>query len=246
MKKLIFLILLTIVFYIFSEFISDKIIKGIVEKNISNSLDRETKIENLKINYLKGEAIAKNIQLNNKNFSKDLLSIEDVYVRLKSSSIFSNNIEIYIVDLKNINLNYYFNLKNAKINDNVRSLNKTLKEGSGRSTSTKYFNIEKLTAQNINLSVNSPELKIKDKISLNNLEFENVGNTQNSNDYKVIIREFVNQTISTVKSNVFKGNLQDKLSIIQNIDENMIKKTLREKLNINKDQIKDKLKKLIK
>ena len=246
MKKLIFLILLTIVFYIFSEFISDKIIKGIVEKNISNSLDRETKIENLKINYLKGEAIAKNIQLNNKNFSKDLLSIEDVYVRLKSSSIFSNNVEIYIVDLKNINLNYYFNLKNAKINDNVRSLNKTLKEGSGRSTSTKYFNIEKLTAQNINLSVNSPELKIKDKISLNNLEFENVGNTQNSNNYKVIIREFVNQTISTVKSNVFKGNLQDKLSIIQNIDENMIKKTLREKLNINKDQIKDKLKKLIK
>lgn len=246
MKKLIFLILLTIVFYIFSEFISDKIIKGIVEKNISNSLDRETKIENLKINYLKGEAIAKNIQLNNKNFSKDLLSIEDVYVKLKSSSIFSNNVEIYIVDLKNINLNYYFNLKNAKINDNVRSLNKTLKEGSGRSTSTKYFNIEKLTAQNINLSVNSPELKIKDKISLNNLEFENVGNTQNSNNYKVIIREFVNQTISTVKSNVFKGNLQDKLSIIQNIDENMIKKTLREKLNINKDQIKDKLKKLIK
>lgn len=246
MKKLIFLILLTIVFYIFSEFISDKIIKGIVEKNISNSLDRETKIENLKINYLKGEAIAKNIQLNNKNFSKDLLSIEDVYVKLKSSSIFSNNVEIYIVDLKNINLNYYFNLKNAKINDNVRSLNKTLKEGSGRSTSTKYFNIEKLTAQNINLSVNSPELKIKDKISLNNLEFENVGNTQNSNNYKVIIREFVNQTISTVKSKVFKGNLQDKLSIIQNIDENMIKKTLREKLNINKDQIKDKLKKLIK
>ena len=246
MKKLIFLILLTIVFYIFSEFISDKIIKGIVEKNISNSLDRETKIENLKINYLKGEAIAKNIQLNNKNFSKDLLSIEDVYVKLKSSSIFSNNVEIYIVDLKNINLNYYFNLKNAKIYDNVRSLNKTLKEGSGRSTSTKYFNIEKLTAQNINLSVNSPELKIKDKISLNNLEFENVGNTQNSNNYKVIIREFVNQTISTVKSKVFKGNLQDKLSIIQNIDENMIKKTLREKLNINKDQIKDKLKKLIK
>ena len=246
MKKLIFLILLTIVFYIFSEFISDKIIKGIVENNISNSFDRETKIENLKINYLKGEAIAKNIQLNNKNFSKDLLSIEDVYVKLKSSSIFSNNVEIYIVDLKNINLNYYFNLKNAKINDNVRSLNKTLKEGSGRSTSTKYFNIEKLTAQNINLSVNSPELKIKDKISLNNLEFENVGNTQNSNNYKVIIREFVNQTISTVKSKVFKGNLQDKLSIIQNIDENMIKKTLREKLNINKDQIKDKLKKLIK
>ena len=246
MKKIIFLILLILVFYGISEFIGDRIIKGIVEKNISNSLDRETKIESLKINYLKGEAIAKNIKLNNKNFSQDLLSIEDAYVKLKSTSIFSNNVEIYNVDLKGINLNYFFNLKNAKINDNVRSLNKTLKEGSGKSTSTKYFNIEKLTAQNINLSVNSPELKIKDQISLNNLEFKNIGNTQNSNDYKIILREFVNQTINTVKSKVLKGNLQDKLNIIQNIDEDMIKKTLKEKLNINKDQIKDKLKKLIK
>ena len=246
MKKIIFLILLILAFYGISEFIGDRIIKGIVEKNISNSLDRETKIESLKINYLKGEAIAKNIKLNNKNFSQDLLSIEDAYVKLKSTSIFSNNVEIYNVDLKGINLNYFFNLKNAKINDNVRSLNKTLKEGSGKSTSTKYFNIEKLTAQNINLSVNSPELKIKDQISLNNLEFKNIGNTQNSNDYKIILREFVNQTISTVKSKVLKGNLQEKLNIIQNIDEDMIKKTLKEKLNINKDQIKDKLKKLIK
>tara|TARA_B100002019_G_C21217098_1_gene572622 strand:- start:381 stop:1121 length:741 start_codon:yes stop_codon:yes gene_type:complete len=246
MKKIIFLILLILIFYGISEFIGDRIIKGIVEKNISNSLDRETKIESLKINYLKGEAIAKNIKLNNKNFSQDLLSIDDAYLKLKSTSIFSNNVEIYNVDLKGINLNYFFNLKNAKINDNVRSLNKTLKEGSGKSTSTKYFNIEKLTAQNINLSVNSPELKIKDQISLNNLEFKNIGNTQNSNDYKIILREFVNQTISTVKSKVLKGNLQDKLSIIQNIDEDMIKKTLKEKLNINKDQIKDKLKKLIK
>tara|TARA_A100001234_G_C12582772_1_gene366882 strand:- start:248 stop:988 length:741 start_codon:yes stop_codon:yes gene_type:complete len=246
MKKIIFLILLILAFYGISEFIGDRIIKVIVEKNISNSLDRETKIESLKINYLKGEAIAKNIKLNNKNFSQDLLSIEDAYVKLKSTSILSNNVEIYNVDLKGINLNYFFNLKNAKINDNVRSLNKTLKEGSGKSTSTKYFNIEKLTAQNINLSVNSPELKIKDQISLNNLEFKNIGNTQNSNDYKIILREFVNQTISTVKSKVLKGNLQDKLNIIQNIDEDMIKKTLKEKLNINKDQIKDKLKKLIK
>ena len=246
MKKLIFLIVLIVVFYGISEFVGDRIIKGIVEKNISNSLDRETNIENLKINYLKGEAIAKNIKLNNKNFSNDLLTIEDVYVKLKSSSIFSNNVEIYNVNLKGINISYFFNLKNAKINDNVRSLSKTLKEGSGKSTSTKYFNIEKLTIQNINLSVNSPELKIKDQISLNNLEFKNVGNTQDSNNYKDIIRDFANQTITTVKSKVLKGNIQEKLEVIKNIDEDLIKKTIKEKLNINKDQLKDKLKKLIK
>ena len=246
MKRLIFLIVLIVVFYVISEFVGDRIIKGIVEKNISNSLDRETKIQSLKINYFKGEAIAENIKLNNKNFSNDLLFIEDAYVKLKSSSIFSNNVEIYSVDLKGINLNYFFNLKNAKINDNVRSLSKTLKEGRGKSNSTKYFNIEKLTIQNINLSVNSPELKIKDKILLNNLEFKNVGNKQTSNNYKDVIRDFVNQTITTVKSKVLKGNIQEKLEIIKNIDEDLIKKTIKEKLNINKDQLKNKLKKLIK
>ena len=246
MKRLIFLIVLIVVFYVISEFVGDRIIKGIVEKNISNSLDRETKIQSLKINYFKGEAIAENIKLNNKNFSNDLLFIEDAYVKLKSSSIFSNNVEIYSVDLKGINLNYFFNLKNAKINDNVRSLSKTLKEGRGKSNSTKYFNIEKLTIQNINLSVNSPELKIKDKILLNNLEFKNVGNKQTSNNYKDVIRDFVNQTITTVKSKVLKGNIQEKLEVIKNIDEDLIKKTIKEKLNINKDQLKNKLKKLIK
>ena len=63
MKKIISIVVLIVIFYGISEFIGDKIIKGIVEKNITNSLDRETNIESLKINYLKGEAIARNIKL---------------------------------------------------------------------------------------------------------------------------------------------------------------------------------------
>tara|TARA_B100000963_G_scaffold208093_1_gene181248 strand:- start:993 stop:1733 length:741 start_codon:yes stop_codon:yes gene_type:complete len=246
MKKIISLVVIVLIFFGISEFIGDRIIKGIVEENISNSLDRKTEIESLKINYLKGEAIAKNVKLNNKNFSNDLLSIDEVYVKLKSSSIFSDNIEIQNVNLKGMNLNYYFNVKKAKINDNIRSLSKTLKEDKSKSTSTKKFNIEKLTAKNISLSVNSSELKIKKKISLKNLEFKNIGNTKNSNDYKLVIRQFVNQTISTIKSKVFKGKIQDKLKSIKNIDEDLIKDTLKEKLNINKDKLKNKLKKLIK
>tara|TARA_Y100000768_G_scaffold300650_1_gene234432 strand:+ start:465 stop:1205 length:741 start_codon:yes stop_codon:yes gene_type:complete len=246
MKKIISLVVIVLIFFGISEFIGDRIIKGIVEENISNSLDRQTEIESLKINYLKGEAIAKNVKLNNKNFSNDLLSIDEVYVKLKSSSIFSDNIEIQNVNLKGMNLNYYFNVKKAKINDNIRSLSKTLKEDNSKSVSTKKFNIEKLTAKNISLSVNSSELKIKKKISLKNLEFKNIGNAKNSNDYKLVIREFVNQTISTIKSKVFKGKIQDKLKSIKNIDEDLIKDTLKEKLNINKDKLKNKLKKLIK
>ena len=54
MKKFLFFILFLIVsIYILSEFVGDKIIKGILEDNISSSLDRKTQIESLKINYLK-------------------------------------------------------------------------------------------------------------------------------------------------------------------------------------------------
>ena len=98
------------------------------------------------------------------------------------------------------------------VNDNVRSLEKTLKTGSGKSTSTKYFIIKKLNAKNIVLSVNSDELNINEKISLKNLEFENIGNTPNSKDYKTVLRDFINQTIKTVKRKVLSGNFQKKLN----------------------------------
>ena len=68
-KIILFLIFLTITIYCLSEVIGDRLIKQILESNISNSLDRDTEIGDLKINYLKGEAIAKDIKLNNKKFS---------------------------------------------------------------------------------------------------------------------------------------------------------------------------------
>ena len=62
MKKIFyFIILLILSVYILSEFIGDKFIKGVVEKNISSTLDRKIKIESLNISYLKGEAIVQNI-----------------------------------------------------------------------------------------------------------------------------------------------------------------------------------------
>ena len=62
MKKILFFVLfLAISIFILSEFVGDKIIKGILEKNISSSIDRKTEINDLKISYLKGEAIIKKI-----------------------------------------------------------------------------------------------------------------------------------------------------------------------------------------
>ena len=244
MKKiLVFSVITFSLFYILSEFVGDKIIKGVLETNISNVLDRETNIENLKINYINGDAEIYGLQIKNKNFNGNLLNLEKAYLKLNTSSIFSNNVEIESVILDGINLNYYFNIEYTMVNDNVRSLEETLKTGSGKSTSTKYFNINKLEAKNIVLSAKSNELKINKNISLKNLEFENIGNTPKSKNYKTVLRDFAKQTIETVKKKILSGNLQNKL---KNIDEDKIKEKIKKELDKNKNILKDKLKKLIK
>jgi len=244
MKKiLVFSVITFSLFYILSEFVGDKIIKGALETNLSNVLDRETNIESLKINYRNGDAEIYGLQIKNKNFGGNLLNLEKAYLKLNTSSIFSNNVEIESVILDGINLNYYFNIEYTMVNDNVRSLEETLKTGSGKSTSTKYFNINKLEAKNIVLSAKSNELKINKNISLQNLEFENIGNTPDSKNYKTVLRDFAKQTIKTVKKKILSGNLQNKL---KNIDEDKIKEKIKKELDKNKNILKNKLKKLIK
>ena len=243
MKKiLVFSVITFSLFYILSEFVGDKIIKGALETNLSNVLDRETNIESLKINYRNGDAEIYGLQIKNKNFGGNLLNLEKAYLKLNTSSIFSNNVEIESVILDGINLNYYFNIEYTMVNDNVRSLEETLKTGSGKSTSTKYFNINKLEAKNIVLSAKSNELKINKNISLQNLEFENIGNTPGSKNYKTVLRDFAKQTIKTVKKKILSGNLQNKL---KNIDEDKIKEKIKKKLDKNKNKLKNKLKKLL-
>ncbi len=245
MKKIIlFLLTLVIILYGLSEFVGDRLIKQMVERNISNSLDRDTEIGDLKINYLKGEAIAKDIRLNNKKFSEELLSIKNAYIKLDTVSIFSNVIKIDKVDIDGLNLNYFFKLKIKGLNDykniddNVKSLDKTMIEGSGKSSSSKYFNISHLNIKKINLTVNNPDLKIKDQIFLKDMKFNNIGNTKNSNDYKKVIRDVIKEIVKIVKNNVLSGKLSINYEMIKDLNKDKIKKKI-------KDKLKNKLKNLI-
>ena len=249
MKKILFLIILSFIsIYVLSELIGDRLIKQIVESNISNSLDRDTEIGELKINYLKGEVIAKDIKLNNKKFSEKLLSIDNVYIKLDSRSIFSNIIEIDEVDVEGLKLNYFFKLKIKGLNDyknvddNVKSLDKTMIEGSGKSTSSKQFNISELNIRKIKLSVNNPELKISDQISLKDMKFENIGNTKNSNDYKKVIRDVLKKIVNVVKTKIISSKLTEKLDKIKDLNKDKIKEKIKDKL---KDKLKNKLQNLI-
>ena len=243
MKKFFSLIaVLGILFFILIEFLGDKLIKNILENNISNSLNRDVTIEKLNIDYLSGKASAKNITLLNKKFDGYLIGIDSINVNLDTYSIFSNNILINDVLLNNIKLNYYFNLSDQKINDNLKSLQKDLKYENTNSESNKYFNIRNLEAKNISLSVLSPELNVEKTFAISDIKLNDIGNTKNSKDYKDALKKIFNDTIDNVKNKVLNDNFLDKL---YELDTDLVEEKIKEKLNLNKDKIKNKLKGLI-
>ena len=153
MKKfLISLLIIVFSTYFLVEFIGDRLIRNILQKNISSTLNRDVSIEKLNIYYLSGEAKGKDISLLNKKFDGYLLKIDSIVVDLDAFSIFSNDIIINNVLLENIKVNYYFNFSEQIISDNVRSLREDLENKNTYSRSNKYFNIKNLDAKNISLS----------------------------------------------------------------------------------------------
>ena len=247
MKKIIsILIALIIIIYIVVEFIGDSVIKGSLESNLSNSLGRDIKIEGLSIGYLSGKAEIENLQVKNKDFPGKLLTINNAFAKLNTSSIFSDKIEIDQITLDGINLNYYFNVnKSLKVNDNVKSLKENLNKG-GNSSGSKEFIIKKLDVKNIKILANSEKLNINQQISLKDMSFENIGNTKDSKDCKTVLKDTFDKAFKSVKNKVLSGNVGNTLDKIKNIDEEKIKEKIKKELYENKDKVKDKLKKLLK
>jgi len=235
MKKFLFTLLI-IVFsiYFLVEFIGDRLIKNILQENISSTLNRDVSIEKLNINYLSGEASGKDISLLNKKFDGYLLKIDSIVVDFDAFSIFSNDIIINNVLLENIKVNYFFNFSEQIISDNVKSLKEDLENKNTYSKSNKYFNIKNLDAKNISLSASSPNLNIEKTIRLDDMNFNNIGNTSESKDYKDILKDVFIDTTEIIKEKIFNENFLEKL---ENFDSNKLEDKV-------KDKLKNKLKKL--
>lgn len=246
MKKLIsILIVIFLIIYVLIEFIGDSIIKSSLESNLSNSLKRETTINDLSIGYLSGKAEIKDLKISNKEFPGILLEIKNASAKLSTRSIFSNKIEIDEIILDGIDLNYYFNLnRNLKVEDNVKSIQENLKKSDKKASSSKEFIIKKLDLKNFNISANSDELNINQQISLKDMSFDNVGNTEDSKNYKTVLKDLFDKAFKSVKNKVLSGNMSNSLDKIKNIDEQKIKEKIKKEIDANKDKVKNKLKKL--
>ena len=222
-----FIILITFIVggvYFFAEFKADDIAKNIIENEATKAAEREVKIDNLKIDFLKEQVTLKNITIkNNDGFPGDLLKIKDVKIITNLKSVISDTVEIKLVDLNGINFQYKVLIRNGQIVDNLSLINQALKQersGQGKSSKNdkiyptkdkdKNFLIKKLVFKNAYAQVISEDLKINTNTRLSNMEFLNVGNTKNANHFKDIVAMILTNVVSKVQSDVLKQKIKQK------------------------------------
>ena len=126
---IIFITLLISGIYIFAEFIVDDIAKNIIENKATEAAQREVKIENLKIDFLKEQINLKNISIkNNDGFPGELLKIKDIQIFINIKSLTSETVELKLVDIMDINFEYKVSIRNGQIVDNLSLINQALKQ----------------------------------------------------------------------------------------------------------------------
>ena len=89
--------------------------------------------------------------------------------------------------------------------------------------------------KNISISMMSSNLDIEKTFKLQNINLKNIGNTDQSNNYKDVLKKIFNDTIGKIKE---KFSIEDFLNNVENFDTEKLE-------NKVKDKLKNKLKNLI-
>ena len=231
MKKFfLFIISLIIILIIFVFLFRDLIVKKTFESILSNNLDRIVEIDSFDVGYLSGEVNLEKIEINNKDFPGKLLIIDKAFAQLDAMSFYGNTIKIDNISLDGVNVNYFSNV-NKRVNNNFNSLKRTL-ENSNRQPSkpdSKKFLIKQLDIKNIQVSATLLELNLRQKVGLNDMKFENLGNAMGSKNYNILASEIIEIANKEIKEKIAAGA----------VDEEAIKDKI-------KEQLEKKFKKLLK
>ena len=255
-----FIILITLIIggvYLFSEFKADDIAKNIIENKATEASQREVKIKNLKIDFLKEQITLKNISIKNKDgFPGELLKIKDVKIITNLKSVMSDTVEVKLVDIKGINFQYKVSIRNGQIVDNLSLINQALKQqksisgGSNKNDKVypqkekdKNFIIKKLTFKNAYAEVVSEDLQVNTNTKLSDMEFLNVGNSKNANHFKDVAAMILTNIIAKVQNDILKQKVKQKF---EKKIKNLKKDILNELLKGNEKDLFKKFDKLLK
>jgi hypothetical protein len=239
--------------YFFAEYKGDEIAKKIIEDKATEITKKKVSIDNLDIQYLNEKILFKNLVVKNSDgFPGNLIKIKNLEIVTSLKSITTDTVEVESILLNGINFQYKVIVNNGQVIDNLSAINKILKQESAVRKSSnqnnskkennqslqkeefsKNFIIKKLKITNAYAEVISEDLKINTNTKLSDMEFLNVGNTNNSNHYKDVATMILTNVIYKVKNDVLSQKVQQKL-------EDKLKDVLNKKLGIPTEDNKDK------
>jgi hypothetical protein len=201
------------------ELLCQQVVVGKIDTSIFSS---SIKIDNIEIRNLEG--------FKNKN----IIQIKNINAKFQLTSIFTNNIIVNDINIEGATLSYEFLLDNKEIKDNVSifracqktednkkaedksKVNKPEKSGNNK----KIFTVKQLVVNNASLKVSAEIFDINKEITLNKMTFNNVGNGENANKFKDVLKMIFDNILLSINNEIIQGDIKNKiknkLKIIKN------------------------------
>ena len=260
-KFFIFIIILISIISVISYFTFDTILKNYVINSASKKIEKKISLDQIKTNLFKGTIVVKNLSVaDNSQNKKKLIEIQNTIIDINVLTLLSETVSFNKVNLDGVLINYKASIVNGKIVDNFGLINQFLdkkkknessinkqtqdnkekksenKKDILKSNNTKKedknFVIKNLNIPLIVIQAEAKDLNFYKKLKIDSMNFQNVGNTKDSNHYKDVLAMIATNIVIKLNNESITNGLKQKF-------ENKIKKLMK------KDNIQNKIESLL-
>ena len=260
-KFFIFIIILISIISVISYFTFDTILKNYVINSVSKKIEKKISLDQIKTNLFKGTIVVKNLSVaDNSQNKKNLIEIQNTIIDINVLTLLSETVSFNKVNLDGVLINYKASIINGKIVDNFGLINQFLdkkkknessinkqtqdnkekksenKKDILKSNNTKKedknFVIKNLNIPLIVIQAEAKDLNFYKKLKIDSMNFQNVGNTKDSNHYKDVLAMIATNIVIKLNNESITSGLKQKF-------ENKIKKLMK------KDNIQNKIESLL-
>ncbi|MDA0871051.1 MAG: hypothetical protein O3B39_05155 [Proteobacteria bacterium] len=260
-KFFIFIIILISIISVISYFTFDTILKNYVINSVSKKIEKKISLDQIKTNLFKGTIVVKNLSVadDSKN-KKKLIEIQNTIIDINVLTLLSETVSFNKVNLDGVLINYKASIVNGKIVDNFGLINqfldkkkknessinkqtqdnkekksenkKDILKSNNTKTEDKNFVIKNLNIPLIVIQAEAKDLNFYKKLKIDSMNFQNVGNTKDSNHYKDVLAMIATNIVIKLNNESITSGLKQKF-------ENKIKKLMK------KDNIQNKIESLL-
>ena len=260
-KFFIFIIILISIISVISYFTFDTILKNYVINSVSKKIEKKISLDQIKTNLFKGTIVVKNLSVaDNSQNKKKLIEIQNTIIDINVLTLLSETVSFNTVNLDGVLINYKASIVNGKIVDNFGLINQFLdkkkknessinkqtqdnkekksenKKDILKSNNTKKedknFVIKNLNIPLIVIQAEAKDLNFYKKLKIDSMNFQNVGNTKDSNHYKDVLAMIATNIVIKLNNESITSGLKQKF-------ENKINKLMK------KDNIQNKIESLL-